>query len=125
MENPARTAEHLARIDVRRQALQVWCAEHLPVRSRFVLEIGCGHGHFLTAYATAHPDELCVGITLNLSASSAPSESNNGPAFRIFILCAPRPVFSLTSFQAKCGQAPSISFFPTRGPNAATTRTGS
>ena len=66
MENPARTAEHLARIDVRRQALQVWCAEHLPVRSRFVLEIGCGHGHFLTAYATAHPDELCVGIDIEL-----------------------------------------------------------
>lgn len=26
------------------------------------LEIGCGHGHFLTAYATAHPGVLCLGI---------------------------------------------------------------
>lgn len=29
-----------------------------------VLEIGCGHGHFLTAYAAAHPDRTCVGIDL-------------------------------------------------------------
>jgi tRNA (guanine-N7-)-methyltransferase len=31
---------------------------------RFVLEIGCGNGHFLTAYAAAHPDRLCVGLDL-------------------------------------------------------------
>lgn len=29
-----------------------------------VLEIGCGHGHFLTAYAAAHPQEWCVGADL-------------------------------------------------------------
>lgn len=28
------------------------------------LEIGSGHGHFLTAYATARPGERCVGIDL-------------------------------------------------------------
>ena len=28
------------------------------------LEIGCGHGHFMTAYALAHPDELCLGIDI-------------------------------------------------------------
>lgn len=28
------------------------------------LEIGCGHGHFLTAYAVAHPQEPCVGLDL-------------------------------------------------------------
>lgn len=33
--------------------------------SRFVWEIGCGHGHFLTAYAEAHPEELCVGIDIS------------------------------------------------------------
>jgi tRNA (guanine-N7-)-methyltransferase len=31
-----------------------------------VLEIGCGNGHFLTAYAAAHPDCLCVGLDLRL-----------------------------------------------------------
>lgn len=30
----------------------------------FVLEVGCGHGHFLTAYATANPSRLCIGIDL-------------------------------------------------------------
>jgi tRNA (guanine-N7-)-methyltransferase len=28
------------------------------------LEIGCGHGHFLAAYAAAHPNEYCVGIDI-------------------------------------------------------------
>ena len=31
-----------------------------------VLEIGCGNGHFLTAYGTVHPDELCIGVDLRL-----------------------------------------------------------
>jgi tRNA (guanine-N7-)-methyltransferase len=29
-----------------------------------VLEVGCGHGHYLTAYAQQHPDEHCLGIDL-------------------------------------------------------------
>ncbi len=28
------------------------------------LEIGCGHGHFMDAYAAAHPNEYCVGIDI-------------------------------------------------------------
>lgn len=28
------------------------------------LEIGCGHGHYLAAYAEARPGEFCVGIDL-------------------------------------------------------------
>lgn len=28
------------------------------------LEIGSGHGHYLTAYAQAHPDRFCIGIDL-------------------------------------------------------------
>ena len=31
---------------------------------RITLEIGAGHGHFLTDYAAAHPEEYCVGIDL-------------------------------------------------------------
>lgn len=35
------------------------------VRGRAVtLEIGCGHGHFLTAYAKAHPERVCIGVDL-------------------------------------------------------------
>lgn len=33
-------------------------------RARLTLEIGCGHGHYLTAYAAAHPAEFCVGIDI-------------------------------------------------------------
>jgi len=36
----------------------------LKGHSQLTLEIGCGHGHFLTAYAEAHPNEFCVGIDL-------------------------------------------------------------
>jgi tRNA (guanine-N7-)-methyltransferase len=33
-------------------------------RTRLTLEVGCGHGHFLTAYAKSRPEELCMGIDL-------------------------------------------------------------
>ena len=62
MENPVRTAEHLARINLRRSELQEKLSAILPAASSFVCEIGCGHGHFLAAYAAAHPDRLCVGL---------------------------------------------------------------
>lgn len=28
------------------------------------IELGCGHGHYLTAYAGARPEEYCVGLDL-------------------------------------------------------------
>lgn len=30
----------------------------------FVWEVGCGHGHFLNAYAAAHPSKLCIGVDI-------------------------------------------------------------
>lgn len=33
-------------------------------KAPFTWELGCGHGHFLTAYAEAHPDKLCIGIDI-------------------------------------------------------------
>ena len=65
MENLARTADHLARITQRRSDLQETIATILPSGSSFVCEIGCGHGHFLAAYAAAHPDQLCIGIDIS------------------------------------------------------------
>ena len=36
----------------------------LPSTRPITLEIGSGHGHYLTAYAAAHPENLCIGIDL-------------------------------------------------------------
>lgn len=64
VENATRTAEHLARLEQRSADLRTRLANLLPIGTPFVWEIGCGHGHFLTAYANAHPDQFCVGIDL-------------------------------------------------------------
>ena len=64
MENPVRTAQFLALMEARRRDLRACQEKILPPRARFTWEIGCGHGHFLTAYAQAHPDELCIGIDI-------------------------------------------------------------
>ena len=46
-------------------ALQAELVQLWPISPRtLTLEIGCGHGHFLTAYAAAHPDETCLGVDL-------------------------------------------------------------
>jgi tRNA (guanine-N7-)-methyltransferase len=54
--------------DARRQAnverLRATLAATLDGRTSLTFELGCGHGHWLTAYAAAHPDEFCVGIDL-------------------------------------------------------------
>ena len=36
----------------------------LQTKQPITLEIGSGHGHFLTAYAQAHPESFCIGIDL-------------------------------------------------------------
>ena len=54
--------------DARRQAnverLGATLAAALDGRTSLTFELGCGHGHWLAAYAAAHPDEFCVGIDL-------------------------------------------------------------
>ena len=64
MENAARTAQFLAMMEARRRDLRERQAQILPPKTPFVWEIGCGHGHWLAAYAAAHSDEFCVGIDL-------------------------------------------------------------
>lgn len=48
------------RIRALRQALD----DLYPRKADITFEIGCGHGHYLTAYAEAHPDRECLGIDL-------------------------------------------------------------
>ena len=64
MENAARTEAHLARIRDRDTSLRAVCAALLPAPGTFVWEMGCGHGHFLTAYAAAHPGRCCIGVDI-------------------------------------------------------------
>jgi len=35
-----------------------------PSPAALTLEIGCGHGHFLTRYAEAHPERFCLGVDI-------------------------------------------------------------
>jgi tRNA (guanine-N7-)-methyltransferase len=64
MEILAPSPAHLALIARRRADLRAALARVLPPAARFVGEIGSGHGHFLAAYAAAHPGDLCMGIDL-------------------------------------------------------------
>lgn len=48
------------RLTALREELQYTCID----KERILLEIGCGHGHYLAAYAEAHPEQFCVGIDL-------------------------------------------------------------
>jgi tRNA (guanine-N7-)-methyltransferase len=47
-----------ARIGILRNELE----RRFPLPCPLVLEFGCGHGHFLTGYARAHPEQHCLGI---------------------------------------------------------------
>jgi tRNA (guanine-N7-)-methyltransferase len=49
----------------RRRRLRAHLPELIPLDLPFVWEVGCGHGHFLAAYAAAHPEERCVGIDIS------------------------------------------------------------
>jgi tRNA (guanine-N7-)-methyltransferase len=64
LETPAPSPAHLALIAQRRADLRAALARVLPPAAHFLCEIGSGHGHFLTAYAAVHPNELCIGIDL-------------------------------------------------------------
>ena len=51
-------------MEERRRLLREQMAPILAGCAAFDWEIGCGHGHFLTAYARAHPARVCVGIDI-------------------------------------------------------------
>jgi tRNA (guanine-N7-)-methyltransferase len=61
---PKLKAAHADVIYQRRKDLSSASSTFLNSRSTCVWEVGCGHGHFLTAYATQHPAEVCVGIDI-------------------------------------------------------------
>jgi tRNA (guanine-N7-)-methyltransferase len=61
----SRTTEHIERVADRRERLRDTLLKIIPPSSPFVWEVGCGHGHFLAAYAAAHPKEECIGIDIS------------------------------------------------------------
>ena len=61
---PSRPSERESLIAERRGALRSALVTVLEPASRFVWEVGSGHGHFLAAYAAAHPEDICVGIDI-------------------------------------------------------------
>jgi tRNA (guanine-N7-)-methyltransferase len=56
--------EHTSIIAERRAQLRSILAGIIGPTARFIWEVGSGHGHFLTAFAAAHPDETCIGIDI-------------------------------------------------------------
>ena len=60
---PPPSPAYLAEMAARRAGLAAELAKILPAGGGpFVWEIGCGHGHFLAAYAAAYRERLCVGV---------------------------------------------------------------
>ncbi len=51
-------------LDERRQTLRAKLERILVNQSSFLWEVGCGHGHFLTAYAAVHPQTVCIGVDI-------------------------------------------------------------
>lgn len=64
MENPLRTAAYISKVAERQVALKATSATLLAGVGACVLEIGSGHGHFLTAYAASHPERTCLGLDI-------------------------------------------------------------
>src|SRR5688500_15397996 len=62
--SPALPLPYQAMMALRRATLVEQLSAILPGPANFVCEIGSGHGHFLTAYAQQHPDQVCVGLDI-------------------------------------------------------------
>ena len=57
-----RTREYRTRVKERNESLQFEIASITAHEKKIVWEVGCGHGHFLVAYAKDHPRETCIGV---------------------------------------------------------------
>lgn len=57
-------SEYRAQVAERRQALSALLGTRVGPAGRVVWEVGSGHGHFLTAYAAAHPEQTCIGVDI-------------------------------------------------------------
>lgn len=93
MELSAGHARELAKQAARKEALRQDCLKALQGAKCIVFEAGCGHGHWLTAYAEAHPEHCCVGIDLIAHRIRKGQEK-----------CAKRNLSNLHFFKAELGE---------------------
>lgn len=63
-DHAERTAAYRAALTRRREELGALLGQVVPRDRPVVWEVGSGHGHFLTAYAAAHPGSFCLGVDL-------------------------------------------------------------
>lgn len=64
MEISPAYARELEKQRLRKESLQSECVAALKDCRQLLFEAGCGHGHWLTNYAEAHPEKICLGIDL-------------------------------------------------------------
>ncbi|MCC5833711.1 MAG: tRNA (guanosine(46)-N7)-methyltransferase TrmB [Opitutales bacterium] len=62
--NQASEPAYLQRRQERIRQLAAELSDRYPSPQRLTLEAGCGHGHFLTAFAENHPHAQCMGVDL-------------------------------------------------------------
>ena len=67
MSNGAKRTAFETQQAIHRETLRAELATKLENHFSVTLELGCGHGHFLSAYAAAHPEQFCVGVDLKPS----------------------------------------------------------
>jgi tRNA (guanine-N7-)-methyltransferase len=56
--------EWLDKKNVRQNKLKELLQSWYSVPTKLTIEIGCGHGHYLTAFASQHEQEVCLGVDL-------------------------------------------------------------
>lgn len=63
--HPGAKPEFVHRVEARLEQLRSELPPVLPPPpAAITLELGCGHGHFLTRFAEAHPERFCLGIDI-------------------------------------------------------------
>ena len=59
-----RESAHRLRLKDRVETLRKILLPLVSPGRALIWEVGCGHGHFLTAYAAAHPEVSCLGVDI-------------------------------------------------------------
>ncbi len=67
-QKPAYPSDYISVLAERRESVREELKRILPEEaSNLIWEVGCGHGHFLTAFASAHPTQCCIGVDIESS----------------------------------------------------------